>query len=545
MKKTKFLYKISAVLSIGVFVTACNMTDLDINTDPNNPSTAAPNLILATAITDGMSTFADDLNNAAHGFMRITTSYDTYQMTANTWNVTWNYLYSGPLKDLRDLKTSTEGVSPHYYGIAQILEAYYFSLMVDMWGDVPFDEAFLGNASPQNKKAAFQDDQAIYTALLANIDAGLTALDGPTPVTVNGDMIYGGSASKWTKFGNTLKLKLLLNMNEVSDQSAAIDALITEDNFIEKVSEYFVFTFTSSIAPDNRHPWYVDAYGGDTNSFDYIGHQFMVEMLRDLDPRTPYYLKRQTTTILDPLDPTDKQTIPCSQRTDCTYNYLVLNANISTLLNGNVPSDAVLAGYFGRDHGDPSGIPLDGALRTAPGVYPIGGLYDDTAEQATGNNGNGGGVFPAMTGWMVKFMLAEAALTGAASTGDAKALMSSAVEEQMAYVESISAGLDEDSEDMVQTDIDDYVALAESKYDAAANPLNVVLKQAWFANFGNGFEIYNAYRRTGYPNDLQTALQPVRGFPLRLPYTLDESNLNKENVPSTTYDVDKIFWDVN
>ncbi len=539
---------VTGVLFIGLTVTSCDMFDLDVNNDPNNPSVAAPDLILASAITNGMWRISEDLNEAVHGWMRITDSFDTYNMSANTWNSDWNYMYNSPLKDLRDLKNSTEGVSPHYYGIAQILEAYYFSIMVDLWGDVPFDEAFAGDADTQIKSPVFQDDQEIYEALVAQIDIGIAALTEPSPVTVGGDPVYGGDDEKWTTFANTLKLKLLLNLREVDASVATtINELIAADDLIgldddDGYSEYFVYQFNQSIAPDDRHPWYIDAYGGDDNSFSYIGHQFMVEMLRDLDPRTPFYLKRQTETTLNPDDPTDKQTIPCSQRTDCTYGYLVLNPNISTLLNGNVPSN--LQGYFGRDHGDPSGIPLDGALRTAIGVYPAGGLYDDEAEKAEKDNGNGAGIFPVMTGFMTKFLVAEAMLTNG-TPGDPRQLMDDAIRESMVYVETIGLSLDEDAVAMDATEIDDYVTIALNNYDAASNPLSVVLKQAWFANFGNGYEMYNAYRRTGYPNDLQVALQPVRGFPLRIPYTLDETNLNGGNVPNTVFDVDRIFWDVD
>lgn len=547
--KLKNLYKLIWVSLITVGLISCDITDTDINTDPNNPAQAAPNLILANAIVEGASTFADGTNNAAHGVMRITTSFDTYQMTPNSWNGTWDFLYSNPLKDLRDLKELTsDGSNPHYFGIASILEAYYFSLMVDLWGDVPFSQAFQGDGETQLLASPFDDSLEVYRALIAQIDAGIASLALPTPVDVEGDPIYGGDADDWTTFGNSLKLKLLLNLKEVDPSVVAdLNDLVESGDLIDSEGEYFVFRFNSLLAPDDRHPWYVDTYGGADNAFDYIGHQFMVEMLRDLDPRIRYYLKRQSTSILDPENPTDKQTIPCSQRTDCTYSYLVLNPNISTLLNGNVPTDDVLAGYFGRDHGDPSGIPLDGALRTALGAYPVGGLFDDEAETVGGNNGSGNGVFPMLTGWMVKFYRIEAMLTTGAA-GDPRALLEEAIEEQMAYVESFSFEVDPDTEEMDETEIDDYIALTLAKYDAASTDgqrLNVVLKQAWFANFGNGFEIYNAYRRTGLPNDLQIALQPVRDFPLRLPYTLNETNLNGANVPSVTYDVDPVFWDVD
>jgi len=550
-KMIKKLLMLVVVFSLA----GCDIFDLDINKDPNNPSQASLDLLLANSIYEASELLNESpdyngLNNAAHGFMRITTSFDTYNMSANTWNSVWNIMYSNPLKDLRDIKevATEQGNNPHYLGIAQILEAYYFSIMVDMWGNVPFSEAFKGDASEQIKAASFDDAEDIYNALLAQIDDGIENLALPTPVAVEGDLIYGGDADLWTKFANSLKLKMLLNLKEVDTSvETEINNLVASGDLVDSDDDYAVFQFNASLAPDNRHPWYVDTYGGDDNAFDYIGHQFMVEMVRDIDPRLPFYLKRQTTSILDPNNPTDKQTIPCSQRTDCTYGYLVLNPDKDDLFDGNTPPDDVLAGYFGRDHGDPSGIPLDGALRTALGVYPVGGLYDDEAEKASGNAGNGNGVFPMITGWITKFHMIEAMLTTGAA-GDPRSLFQEAMEEQIGYVETIGLSLDADSEEMDATEIDDYVTLWLNRYDAAGSDnarLNVVLKQAWFSNFGNGFEIYNAYRRTGLPNDLQVALQPVRGFPLRVPYTLAETNLNGGNVPDVAYDVDPIFWDVN
>ena len=95
---------------------------------------------------------------------------------------------------------------------------------------------------------------------------------------------------------------------------------------------------------------------------------------------------------------------------------------------------------------------------------------------------------------------------------------------------------------------DAYVNFWLAKYDAAstdAGRLAVVLKQAWFMNFGNGFELYNTFRRTGLPNDLQTPLQPPRQFALRLPYAQDEINLNT-NTPTVVFDspANAVFWDV-
>ena len=79
-------------------VTSCDLTELDINTDPNNPSQASLNLLLTNVEFDASNTFAGGLNNSTMGFMAVTTATDDFNMTAPSWNGTWDFLYSGPLK---------------------------------------------------------------------------------------------------------------------------------------------------------------------------------------------------------------------------------------------------------------------------------------------------------------------------------------------------------------------------------------------------------------------------------------------------------------
>jgi hypothetical protein len=75
--------------------------------------------------------------------------------------------------------------------------------------------------------------------------------------------------------------------------------------------------------------------------------------------------------------------------------------------------------------------------------------------------------------------------------------------------------------------------------------MQYIMKQSWYANFGNGYEVYNGFRRTGFPADIQEPLELPRQFALRLPYTQDEINLNG-NTPTVVYDspANAVFWDV-
>lgn len=548
------------IFSVG----SCDLLELDINTDPNNPSQASLNLLLAHAQYSLAATFAGGLNNTAHGFMGITTSFDDFDMTNGSWNGTWNGLYSGALNDLERLIVAAEaqGNNPRYLGIGRVLKAYYFSLMVDLWGDVPYFDAFKGDQGI--KQPDYDDDQEIYADLLSLVDQAIANFAESSAITVTGDVMYNGSIPAWNRAAHSLKLKLLIQTRRVNPTTAAADiqAVITANSYIKTAAEDFQFRFSRLQNPDNRHPWYQSGYAGGEAAFSYFGHQYMFEMLNSRDPRTPYYFKRQTTTVLDPQDPTDKQTIPCSQRDDCIYSYFVANPTITNALFGVNP-DALtssqrsfLAGWFGRDRSDPSGIPNDNPLRTTVGAYPAAGLFDDVAELGGGNKGSGDGLFPMITSWMVKFYLAEAIITlGVNVPGETDVtLLQKALTEQIAKVQALGLSADPTgvaaggSWPITYKTPATFVTDVVAAYPVAGNEnqkLQYLMKQAWFANFGNGFEIYNAFRRTGFPNDIQEPLQRPRQFALRLPYAQDELNLNT-NTPDIVFDdpEDALFWDV-
>ncbi len=355
---------------------------------------------------------------------------------------------------------------------------------------------------------------------------------------------------------------MLLQTSRVDASAAAkIQELVTEGDLILTAADDFQFKFGNLVNPDDRHPWYQSGYAGGEAAFDYYGHQFMYEMMLNKDPRTPFYFHRQTETILDPADPTDRQTIPCSQRTDCVYGYFVKSPKVTNGLFGRDPENlttsqaSYLAGYFGRDRSDPSGVPNDGPIRTTVGSYPAAGVWDAVASAGGGNKGRGDGIFPMITSWMVNFYILESKIAlGVTTTKTDAELLTDALTQQMAKVFALGGTVGAELDQTKWTFPVAYktrtvfITDAVAGYAAATTTgakLQYVIKQAWFANHGNGFELYNTFRRTGFPSDIQAPLQTPRQFALSLPYAQDELNLNV-STPTKVYDspADAIFWDV-
>ena len=308
-------------------LTGCDLFELDINKDPNNPTTATPNLLLTNVEVNLAFTF-QGVGDNLQGFMAILSSADDFGLGNQSYNGTWSSLYSGPLKDLDLLIKSTEGNSPVYNGIAKTLKAYAFTTMVDLWGDVPYTEGFQGDAG--NLAPTFDDGQQIYASCLTLLDEANELLKQTSPVPVRGDNIFGNNAASWRRFNRSLKFEILMKTRlRNPNAKAELDAMLTgpattSDPLITSTAQDAQFRFSRLVSPNFRHPWYTASYAG-TNNQTYIQQPFMLQMIKDKDPRHNFYFRRQTSTVLKITNPSERNTMPCSQTPGCTYGYFPLS----------------------------------------------------------------------------------------------------------------------------------------------------------------------------------------------------------------------------
>lgn len=566
----KFFHKFSKYIILPVFALAMGgcFTDFEgVNVDPNNPADASVDLLIPQIQYTLANTMAGGANNAAHGFVGLITSFDNFGVANTSFSGFWDNMYAGPLKDIEGLITKAEADNlPHHLAIGQLLKAYAFSSMVNLFGDVPYSEAFKGE-DITSRAPTFDADEVVFNDCIALIDQAIANLNLTSGAKATTDLIYSGNIDKWKAFANTLKLKLVIESwkADPSKAKAEISNLLS-GALITAASGDFEFKFSKTINPDNRHPWYQGPYTGD--EFTYISHQLMVEMLEDGDPRWPFYFKRQNKKVLDITNPTEAGTIPCWTTPGCNYGYVVLNTEIMEDLYGPNPTQDQIdfaAGIFGRDRADASGVPNDGTLRTIPGVYPAGGFHDSGAPATPSpNTAPGGGIFPILSHVNVLYYQIEAILEDQlAIGGDARALFEQAIRSHIAKVVGfgLATGGGSVAPDAATTDA--YVALWLERFDNAPSnraKLNVVMKQLWFSSWGNGYEIYNAMRRThdpnasnnygynGLPSTLQNPVSPTpRKWPHRFPYPSTELTLNPSAAPWKDVIWDdpssRLFWD--
>ena len=542
----KSIYNIKKYLSLvlaSLLLGACG-DFFDINQDPNNPTEADLDQLLPASQLAIAATFAGDrINQDAAIWVQhyYDLSVSRFDVDGSDYSSSWSDFYASGMRDMENILATAEAEGLlGYLGIAQIQKAYVYGIFVDVWGDIPYSQASLG---ADNTSPAFDPQREIYLDLFNLIDQGITNLEAAVVVPIN-DLFYGGDFASWIRAGNTLKMKMYnqIRLVEPAMATSGINDILADGRFIDDNSEDFQFLFGSGITPINQHPLYIQGYtAGDIVHFQ---SNYMINtMLNTFDPRLRYYMYRQFLS-----DPTGAD-LPCDA-IPCFYGY-----------QGD--------GYIGRDHGDPSIIPNDQDIRTTFGVYPYAGLYDDDSEQFIEITSNtGAGIHIMLTNFMVKFILAEAGLTLGVNTGsNPRTLMEQGIRAQMDKVINFGAANDRNAplpnDPQLQLDIDGYVSDRLAEFDAANSDqdrLRVIITEKHKALFGNGYEAFNDYRRTGfplfinqqtqdgstvsYPNAQNMAISPLSAFPRSFLYPTRELETNG-NAPNQKNINDPVWWDNN
>jgi Starch-binding associating with outer membrane/Susd and RagB outer membrane lipoprotein len=510
---------------------------LDINKDPNNPLDSQLKLVLPvaeTVIFEAMGHGPGGMSDLTSQFVHQTVQRGTsnfYFMAGNEFNISnaWPNMYSGALKDLEIIiKKATERQSWTYLGIAQVLKAYSYSTMVDLWGKAAYFDYGKGTANPFPK---FDEGEVIYPELFkllkeASINLGKRQVE---PIGVD-DLIFGGDADKWKRLANSLQLKLYnqVRLTTLYDAAAVAD-IINSGTLVKEVAGGFKLKYANNNNPENRHPLFIQDYVN--QNANYIDPYFYLIMNGDprfnpilsgiVDPRIPYYFYNQ-------LNSTENAQNP-----------------VTTAKFGNF-----LSIWFASFNIDPNEGFDQGNSQTVVGLYPCGGAFDDAkgvnAGVAAGRNpGLGGAGYQRIYPYFADlYTRTELALTMAAP-GDPRALFKSAMEASFDEVNELAPN------DISVTSRDNYVNAVLALYDvaSASGKLELVLTEKWIASFGFSVDSYTDYRRTGFPLmfDPATDNNPVtilnRAYPVSIPYEISDLQINPNAPQQRNPGSDKIFWD--
>lgn len=466
----------------------------EINTNPNNPITTQPNLILPGVQRDMMNSLVAETWSIGNTVVQHTAKNQFVNEDRYLWgerNTIWNAVYDN-MRDVSNIiRLADENNLSNYKGVALIMKSWMFSLATDAYGDIPYSEAHNG------KQGVFfpvyDTQESIYDGILSDLAQANQLLTGA--FNISGDLIYGGNVGNWRKAANSLRIRYLMRISDRRDVSQELNSIINDpDQFPVFTSndDHAVYTYQS--AAPNQFPLFTYRIGS-FNEF------------------------RASKTLTDRLIATDDPRL-----------YIFVRPTPATEATPTTADDQ----YVGIPNGmaDVEALTYNGGPEFQSRIGP---LYFEQANTERGLQVAKGIM---MTYAELQFLLAEAAQKGLIG-GDAEAY----------YLNGINASFDFYG---ITPDAG-YFAQAEVAYTGSDDELlEKIGIQKWISLFFQGLEAWFDWRRTGYP-----ALTPAVDnqnndrIPSRFIYPIIEQSLNGNNRAAAVArqgedDLNsRVWWDVS
>ncbi len=530
MKLKNIIITASIAATTMVAVTGCSKNKFDINANPDDVTDASvtasvllPGALQSTALAMVNDTWFLEWwmgHGARSGSYQSLTQEETYKFTNDFHVNIWNSFYANANNYNLMITKAMESGAGTYEAIGRIMKSFDMQILVDIYGNIPYSEAFQGTAVSTPK---YDKGIDVYKGIFADLDKALAILSDVSPTTPtdpaknpdisSSDLAFKGNLTKWRKFANTLRLRMLLHLyNGVATQTVApgIDvaaemAKITADGsgYLGADESVMINPGFTGTKPQPYYRAYVTNESGVSNQRDYLrASDYAINYYdADGDPRIDYFYK--------------------------------------------APS----SGHQGIVFGTPSG----GSAPTGDELSSIRGI---------GYSPNGA----ASPAWIFTsteslFLQAEARQRGLITTGPTAAtLLTSAIRDSFKWLGIPDAYNEADAYIAYNATFSDVDITAPANGSRPPGGLYTILSQKWFAlNEIDAFELWTDYRRTGivygvgggYTPGPTLSVDPGRtatSIPVRLFYPQTEYNYNADNVAAEgTINVftSRIFWDLN
>ena len=274
-------------LAVFLFAVSCDLEE--INENPNVPidvplSTLLPPTQKAIADVQGGQLFRINsiYSQQMEGISGRPLEFERYNPSELFVGNGWSDLYVGSVVNLKILQDRgiREG-SPHYSGVAKVLQAQAFGLLTDTWGDVPFFQSAQG---ADELNPSFDSQEAIYDAIQVLLDEAISELQLEESILTPGadDIIYNGNLENWIAAANLLKARYLMHTTKRS-AAVASEALVFLEQGLNSSSQDFQYPYLGTGEDNNP-------IGGFFESNEtMIVDPFFIDLMESLDdPRISF-----------------------------------------------------------------------------------------------------------------------------------------------------------------------------------------------------------------------------------------------------------------
>lgn len=227
MKFSKFLI----LGALGMMsLTSCNDW-LDVNTNPNNPTNESAPYYTRLAWNEHYAAWTYYIAGNFASYIcqdKAPTSRTSSQgKYSQWWMMNWRstapyqFWFVGCADNLAiSIASAEKDQAWHYVGANYLIKALGYSVMLDVYGDMPYDEACGENTFP-----SYNNGQELFERNIADIDRAIEYLSKEQPVTAKSlaadDSWANGDVSKWLKAAYLLKARMLNKLSKKGDGKAS------------------------------------------------------------------------------------------------------------------------------------------------------------------------------------------------------------------------------------------------------------------------------------------------------------------------------------
>jgi hypothetical protein len=217
-----------------------------MNTDPNLATVVpATNVLGSAQLSSAYTLFGTRLACYYTGAWSGMISAPDYEYRVDINNDIWKSMYTNMTYAVDAMRLAKIELNDNLYAAALTFKAYNAQKTTDMWGDIPYSEAFqleAGNLYPK-----YDSQEEVYNAILAELKTAADLFDVSGKPIGAGDFFLKGDISKWRKFCNSLRLRVAIRMSSADATKAS--AVLQE--VLGDTTRYPIMTANS----DNAY-WY-------------------------------------------------------------------------------------------------------------------------------------------------------------------------------------------------------------------------------------------------------------------------------------------------
>lgn len=270
----------------------------DYNKNPQAPDSVnapliLPNVLSSMGYTQGgdMSRFSALFTQQVVGANSQSQAYYNYVINAGVFDNLWPDYYTSVLLNNDTLMHLADRKGYNMYsGVSRIFMAYCLQVGVDLWGDLPYSQAFQGD---KNLKPTYDKQQGLYDTVASLVHAGMAYIANPNHglfAPGADDQMYNGDSASWVYFGHAILARLAIHQSKGNAAMAATALQEIAQSFPEaKYTAKFIFSTSESAA----NPWYQfnEQRGGDETFSD---APLIDRMTANNDPRVPIFTDPNT-----------------------------------------------------------------------------------------------------------------------------------------------------------------------------------------------------------------------------------------------------------